>query len=219
MTKAMASRKTYDAIYRNTCSDILWHHLMPLICQKKLKEIAPEKVKIRSRNSRIEVQLQREIQRAENKNPINVQGPSQFQLGSHFHVSSRSIPLERFLARSTCPAPAQHFFSLPSLDPTIHIPYPSTSAPEAPLAKPQACAPSLPMLLNCKSMFVRVLLTFNASARACGQRDGKPEDLRCNLQKHMQRFIVAPFNAIATSEETQRNCPREGQDKAKRQSN
>ena len=218
MTKAMASRKTYDAIYRNTCSDILWHHLMPLICQKKLKEIAPEKVKIRSRDSRIELQLQRDIQRAENKNPINVQGPSQFQLGSHFHVSSRSIPLERFLARSTCPAPAQHFFSLPSLD---HHPYSISLylGPEAPLAKHQASAPSLPMSLLVKTMFVMVLLTFNASARACDQSNGKPEDLRCNLQKHMQRYIVAPFNAIDMSEEAQRNCPREGQDKVKRQSN
>ena len=55
-------------------------------------------------------------------------------------------------------------------------------------------------------MFVRVLLTFNASARACGQSDGKPEDLQGNLQNHMQCFVVAPFNAIDSSEEAQRKA-------------
>ena len=56
--------------------------------------------------------------------------------------------------------------------------------PEAPLAKHQACAPSLPMLLPLKSIFVTVLLTFKASARACGQSDGKPEELRYDLSGH-----------------------------------
>ena len=39
-----------------------------------------------------------------------------------------------------------------------------------PRAKHQASAPSLPMSLPHKSMAVTVLLTFNASARACGQK-------------------------------------------------
>ena len=39
-----------------------------------------------------------------------------------------------------------------------------------PRAKHQALAPSLPMLLPPKLMSVTVLLTFNASARACGQK-------------------------------------------------
>ena len=48
-------------------------------------------------------------------------------------------------------------------------------------------------------MFVSVLLTFNASARACGQSDDKPEDLQHNLQNQMQRYAVVPFNAIDSS--------------------
>ena len=66
---------------------------------------------------------------------------------------------------------AQHPpFSLPSLD---HHPYSISLylGPEAPLAEHQAFAPSLPMPFSFKFMLVRVLLTFNASARACGQSD------------------------------------------------
>ena len=64
---------------------------------------------------------------------------------------------------------------------TIHVPLPAPRG--APFAEPQACAPSMPMLLIPKSMFVSVVLMFNASARAYGRSDGKPEDLRCNLQR------------------------------------
>ena len=46
----------------------------------------------------------------------------------------------------------------------------SKPAATDPRAKHQALAPSLPMLFTVKSMFVSVLLTFNASARACGQK-------------------------------------------------
>ena len=42
--------------------------------------------------------------------------------------------------------------------------------PQIPRPKHQALAPSLPMSLPPKLMFVTVLLTFNASARACGQK-------------------------------------------------
>ena len=42
--------------------------------------------------------------------------------------------------------------------------------PQTPRPKHQALAPSLPMLLSDKLMFVNVLLTFNASARTCGQK-------------------------------------------------
>ena len=75
--------------------------------------------------------------------------------------------------RSSADPRAQHHLSFPSQRPTIS-PY---LCPEAPLAGHQASAPSLPMLLLfcSKSMLVTVLLTFNASARACGQSDGKPE--------------------------------------------
>ena len=55
-------------------------------------------------------------------------------------------------------------------------------------------------------MFVRVLLTFNASARACRQSNGKWEDIQCDLQKHMQRYIVAPWNSIDTSEQAERKA-------------
>ena len=78
--------------------------------------------------------------------------------------------------------------------------------PEAPLAKNQSCAPSLPMLFPSKLMFVRVLLTFNTSARACRQSNGKWEDIQCDLQKHMQRYIVAPWNSIDTSEQAERKA-------------
>ena len=59
--------------------------------------------------------------------------------------------------------------------PLVHhlIPfYFTVSRPGAtdPRAKHQASAPSLPISLCLKSMFVTVLLTFNASARACGQK-------------------------------------------------
>ena len=65
---------------------------------------------------------------------------------------------------------------------TIHISL--YLGPEAPLAEPQACVPSLPMRLPSKTMFVTVLLTFNASARACGRSDGKLDDLPCGLPGH-----------------------------------
>ena len=55
-------------------------------------------------------------------------------------------------------------------------------------------------------MFVTVSLTFNASSKACGQSDGKPEDLQGNLQNHMQCCVVAPFKAIDTSEEAQKQA-------------
>ena len=51
---------------------------------------------------------------------------------------------------------------------TIHVPLPAPRG--APFAEPQACAPSLLMPMLCKLMFVRVVLIFNASARACGQK-------------------------------------------------
>ena len=51
---------------------------------------------------------------------------------------------------------------------TIHVPLPAPRG--APFAEPQACAPSLPMRLPSKLMFVRVVLIFSASARASGQK-------------------------------------------------
>ena len=71
------------------------------------------------------------------------------------------------LERCTGPTPVQQHL--------VHhlIPcYFTVSRPGAtdPRAKQQALAPSLPMRLNRKLMFVTVWLTFNASARACGQK-------------------------------------------------
>ena len=56
--------------------------------------------------------------------------------------------------------------------------YLTVSRPGAtdPCAKHQALAPSLPMSLPPKLMFVTVVLTFNASARACAQK-------RCQTKK------------------------------------
>ena len=55
-----------------------------------------------------------------------------------------------------------------------------------PRAKHQALAPSLPISFPRKSMLVTVLLTFNASARACGQKTManhvKSENLQGDLQ-------------------------------------
>ena len=72
----------------------------------------------------------------------------------------------------TCPTALK---SHKSRTPLVHhfIPfYFTVSRPGAtdPRAKHQALAPSLPILLTDKSMFSIVLLTFNASARACGQK-------------------------------------------------
>ena len=72
----------------------------------------------------------------------------------------------------TCPTALK---SHKSRTPLVHhlIPFYFTVArPGAtdPRAKHQALAPSVPILLNDKSMCVIVLLTFNASARASGQK-------------------------------------------------
>ena len=100
-----------------------------------------------------------------------------FQVSSHFHLVS--IPFQwLFLKRSTGPTPEPYPTALKShksRTPLVHhlIPfYFTVSRPGAtdPHAKHQALAPSLPKLQQLKSMFVTVLLTFNASARACGQK-------------------------------------------------
>ena len=144
MAKAMASRKTYDAIYRNTCSAILWHHLMPLIRQKKLKEIAQEKVKIRSRDSQIKLQLQRDIQRAENKNPINIASIFRVLLNpTWLHLTSILVRDPSHLKDSLQDHPP-NTSSLSQVSTTIHIPYPSTSAQRRPLPSTK------PLLLHCR---------------------------------------------------------------------
>ena len=80
------------------------------------------------------------------------------------------IPVAQHL--STCPKPR---LSHKSRTPLVHhfIPYFSTiPKPGAtnPRPKHQALAPSLPTALLYKSILVRALFTFNASARACGQK-------------------------------------------------
>ena len=73
-----------------------------------------------------------------------IQGPAKTRsslVPSHFHLSSRCIPLEGFLESSTGPTPAQHLLCLPSLN---HHPYPSTCAQRPPLPSPR------PLLLPCR---------------------------------------------------------------------
>ena len=145
---------------------------------------------------------------AQRKAQENVNYSGSLSVPSLFHLTSILHPSHfQDLESSTCPTSAQHLLCLPTLD---HHPSSLHLGPEPPLAEHQACAqtfaPSMPKRLVTKLMFVRDLLTFNASARACGQSDGKPEDLRRNLQNHMQCYIVAPFNASDTSEEAQRKA-------------
>ena len=95
---------------------------------------------------------------------------------SHFHLVS--IPFQwhdsfgNMHRPDTCPTALK---SHKSRTPLVHhfIPfYFIVSRPGAtdPRAKHQASAPSFSISFSLKSMFVIVLLTFNASARACGQK-------------------------------------------------
>ena len=98
---------------------------------------------------------------------------------SHLHLPS--ISFQRLLERSSGPTP-KHLSTCPtplmsqkSRTPLVHhfTPFSFTvSRPGAtdPRAKNQALAPSVPISFQSKSMFVNVLLTFNASAMACGQQ-------------------------------------------------
>ena len=87
---------------------------------------------------------------------------------SHFHLVSipdqwlfwKDVLAQHLTTRSTA------LKSHKSRAPLVHHLIPFTD----PRAKHQALAPSLPIPLNRKLMFVTALLTFNASARACGQK-------------------------------------------------
>ena len=72
----------------------------------------------------------------------------------------------------TCPTPLKSHKSQTSLVHHLTPFYLTVSRPGAtdPRAKHQALAPCLPISLCHKSISVNVLLTFNASARACGQK-------------------------------------------------
>ena len=86
---------------------------------------------------------------------------------SHFNDS-----FEKMQRPDTCPtALKSHKSRTPLVHPLVPF-YFTVSRPGAtdPRAKHQALAPSLPISLRSKLMFVTVLLTFNASARACGQK-------------------------------------------------
>ena len=58
-----------------------------------------------------------------------------------------------------------------------------------PRAKHQASTPSLPILFQLKSIFVTVLLTVNASKRACGQQ-------RCQTKPCQTMSNLRTYNAI-----------------------
>ena len=93
-------------------------------------------------------------------------------LPSCFHPISMTL-----LERCTGPTP-EHLSNstkVSQVSNTTGTPLPfyfTISRPGAtdPRAKHQALAPSVPMVFNCKPIVVTVLLTFNASARACGQK-------------------------------------------------
>ena len=93
-------------------------------------------------------------------------------LPSCFHPLSMTL-----LERCTGPTP-EHLSNstkVSQVSNTTGTPLPfyfTISRPGAtdPRAKHQASAPFLPILLSSKSIVVTVLLTFNASARACGQK-------------------------------------------------
>ena len=107
---------------------------------------------------------------------------------SHLHLPS--IPFQRLLEKSSAPTP-EHLSNTTKVSQVSN----TTGTPldsifvhrfEAwsqadPRPKHQALAPSLPMLLHSKFTFVRVWLTFNASARACGQK-------RCQTMSNMRTY-------------------------------
>ena len=96
--------------------------------------------------------------------------PTYIFLPSHFRDSWKDS-----VAQHLNTSPPTALMSQKSRTPLVHhfIPYFSTiPKPGAtnPRPKHQALAPSVPMSLYSKLMFVRAWLTFNASARACGQQ-------------------------------------------------
>ena len=98
--------------------------------------------------------------------------PSHFSYLFILFPSHFNNPFGQMRRPDTCPTALK---SHKSGTPLVHhfIPfYFTVSRPGAtdPRAKHQALAPSLPIWFPVKSMFVTVLLTFNASARACGQK-------------------------------------------------
>ena len=87
----------------------------------------------------------------------------------------------------------------------VHIPLPRPQ--RRPLAKHQASAPSLPMPLPSRSMSVTVLLTFNASARACGQKRWQAGRLTLqSTEPHWASFCGT--GECHMPEETQRKAQR-----------
>ena len=114
-----------------------------------------------------------------------VRTPSPISLSACFHPISMTL-LERYPTALKSRTPLVH--------PLVHFtPFSFTvSRPGAtdPRPKHQALAPSLPMWLPNKLMFVTVLLTFNASARACGQQ---------GWQTMWNLRIMRTYNAICDS--------------------
>ena len=101
------------------------------------------------------------------------------------------ILFQRLLDASTDPAPVQHKKPPRSWTPTF-----------VPIAKHQASAPSMPIPIPDKVMCVTVLLTFNASARTCGQTRRKA---MANLRSYnaiyegMQPFPLFSDHVMSTA--------------------
>ena len=118
----------------------------------------------------------------------SVRTPSPVPLSSCFHPISMTLwkdPLARHLSNSTKVSQVWNTTGTPLDSIVFH----RVEAATDPRAKHQALAPSLPMKLRHKLMFITVLLTFNASARACGQKrcqtkpcHVKPENLQGDLR-------------------------------------
>ena len=110
---------------------------------------------------------------------------SHFHLLPYFHTISILFwknPLAQHPNTSPPTPPNSHKSRTPLAHHLVPF-YFTISTPGAtdPRPKHQASAPSLPILLPYKSISVRALLTFNASARACGRK-------RCQTMSNMRTF-------------------------------
>ena len=132
------------------------------------------------------------IQKLEAKKPLRfakLAKPISPPFSSCFHPISMTL-----LERCTGPTPVQHHYCLKSLEHHRHTTwfhfYFTVSRPGAtdPLPKHQASAPSLPIPLRLKSMYVIALSTFNASARALWTKTSPCEFRGCTGAPAFYRY-------------------------------
>ena len=119
---------------------------------------------------------------------------------SHFHLPSS--PCQRLLTLMSHKSRTYLVHCTP-LDSILFHRFQTWS--HKPQSKHQALAPSLPILLSDNWMFATVLLTFNASARACGQK-------RCQTMWNLRTYKAIYHNIAMSHYHTLKPRSR-GQDK------